>query len=209
MLICVISCFLAWLSEKYGDVRNLSFSDSPSIVAGWNLLSLIARSAVGASVMVAGNVFAYLRPRMIKFSESGKKKLITGTAFLFLGGLLGFLNYDCIDLHFAFIRNPVLFYSSAGATTAGLVMIGTVWNHRVLNWLGRNSLYIMFFQIIQYYWCWGVNAFFSVRDNSIFVQYGIAFFSLALILFLAVCGTQIMLKYDLIHIYQWRKKKDA
>ena len=65
---------------------------------------------------------------------------------IMIGLIAGYMNYDFIDLHFAFIRNPILFYVSAVSTTGALLLIGKMFHPACILWCGRESLLLILAQ---------------------------------------------------------------
>lgn len=63
-----------------------------------------------------------------------------------IGLVTCYFNYDFVDLHFAFIRNPILFYISAVSTTYALLIIGKKFFPACIVWCGRESLLLMLAQ---------------------------------------------------------------
>ena len=70
-----------------------------------------------------------------------------------IGLITCYLNYDFIDLHFAFIRNPILFYISAVSTTCALLIVGKRFCPTCIVWCGRESLLLILAQSGIYYIC--------------------------------------------------------
>ena len=197
---------MVMFSEKYGYIQKMSFHEAPAVVIGWNIFAFISRSMVGASLVLLGEIIGKNWTKLSAVVQ--RREILIGLILIVIGTVIGLAQGEFVDLHFSFIRNPVLFFLSAIATTMGLVAIGSKVRRTVLSWLGQNSLYIMFCQIIQDYWCRGVNKIIDMRSQNIVVQYGIAFISLAAILLLSVAVTQFMIKFDVLHIGIRREKHD-
>lgn len=138
----ILGACLCVIAEKYGDLREAT---SASIITPgfwlWHLLSLTARSVAGMSLMLIG---AELKKHMPEKMNGG------GYAFAVLllgvGAAAALFNDGFVDLHFAFIRNPFLFYIGAVCTTTGLLLIGHGFHPRGIQWCGKESLLLMLAQ---------------------------------------------------------------
>ena len=95
-----------------------------------------------------------------------------------VGLITCYLNYDFIDLHFAFIRNPILFYISAISTTWALLIIGERFNSACIVWCGRESLLLIFAQSGMYYICAIITKFVNTTELPYFATLSLAVFVL-------------------------------
>ncbi len=127
----------------------------------WYLLVFISRWLISASLILLGR---FLRRMREKTTGTLKKRGGSATATIFLamlllalGFVLAIIQNGTVDLHFAKIRNPVFFYSSAVFTVAGLMLIGKHIRIKWINYLGINSIVVMFCQLVQHFACSVVN----------------------------------------------------
>lgn len=199
--VAIIGGMLSYVIEQSSYIKDSVFEGFfvwKQIV--WHLLSQISRSIVGASLILTGRLFILLRERYSLWKIGGGR-LYLAAALLYIGFYLGNMQYKFVDLHFSFIRNPFLFYSSAVCTTAGLILIGQMSNVKIINWLGKNSLIIMFCQIIQKYWCTVLNKLFQINicKNS-GVRYLATFISLVAILLISSIVVWVINKNKIFNI---------
>ena len=186
----VVGSIMCVIAEKYGYLKEVT---EESITTAsfwlWHLFSLISRSIVGTSLMMIGYE--------LKHFDSDKVKKLSGggyilSALLIVIGLVTcYFNYDFIDLHFAFIRNPVLFYISAISTTYALLIIGKSFYPACIVWCGRESLLLILAQSGMYYICVIITKIVDTADLPYFVTLSIA---------VTVLIVQLIISYFVIRI---------
>ena len=132
-----------------------------------------------------------------------KKNIVWFIMFMFLiiGLITALLNYNIVDLHFSIIRNPLLFYISAISTTCGLMVLGTKVNNMIINYLGRNSLIIMFCQLVQQYICQFVNKILKLENECKLGLTGVvSFATIIFVLFVGYIVSKEINKNSVLHL---------
>ena len=109
--LAVVGSIMCVIAEKYGYLKEVT---EESITTAsfwlWHLFSLISRSFVGASLMMIGCELKHITVEKAKKLSGGG--YILSVVLIVIGLITCYLNYDFIDLHFAFIRNPAFFISA-------------------------------------------------------------------------------------------------
>lgn len=165
----------------------------------WRNISLISRSIVCASLILIGRVMFisknyFSRKRELHIIK--KWGWINSFILIGIGAFLAMQQHNIVDLHFSFIFNPLLFYSSSICTVLGIMIIGTKVNVRIINHLGRYSLIVMACQLVQQYTCRIVNKLierFSVDIPEIYV--GASICTVIFVLLCSIIAIHIINKY--------------
>ena len=111
----------------------------------------IIRIMVAFSFIVIGY---YIWPLISKFVNRKKTwyvKLIIAASFIIIGGKISIINYDKLDLHFGYLRNPILAYVSSVFLFLGIFIIAILIKIEYLSWLCKYNLIIMGLQIFTTY----------------------------------------------------------
>lgn len=107
----------------------------------------VCRIFVATSFICLGYYsWPYINRLVLTLSNHWKEALIGGSVLL-MGGYLSLMNDSIVDLHFGYIRNPIITYTSAILLFVGIILILSQCKSRFLGWLGKNTLVIMGLQI--------------------------------------------------------------
>lgn len=142
------------ISEKYGNLKDVTEETIRNVSFWlWHLFSFASRSIVGASLVMVGCELKRVALGKAKKNRRGGGEYILSVLLIIVGVISGLFNYSFINLHFAFIRNPILFYVSAISTTFALLIIGRKIHPPFITWCGKESLLLILAQTGIAYTC--------------------------------------------------------
>lgn len=162
-----------------------------------HLVLYIADSCVRVFVAYSFIVIGYLLFPFIKnilVRVTVVYRIITGIGALITGFGLSTLSDKIVDLHFGYVRNPVMTYLASIILFISFVMTMSTIHSDKLSWIGKNTLTLMGLQIGTVYTVKIIN-YCAVKLGISADSVVVALVSLLIFMFIAVCVTRIVNRY--------------
>ena len=162
----VVLSYYSYRFRSWNNTQSAEYTVLRYIL--WMGLSFLSRSLIGCSLVFIGRFFCIMNTRIREEANQQEKTsrfkwkpwVFVLLAFL-IGSVLALQQPEPVDLHFSFIWNPILFYSSACLIVIGLLVMGTMVRIRWIEYLGKISMIVMACQIIQELLCRFVNKYYN------------------------------------------------
>lgn len=160
----IIICVLALIGICIGKVNeNLLVTYKIGVIFSelvLNILGLLSRVLIGASIIYLGmqtkRIYEQIKERV------NKKYYIY--IYIIIGIVTAYFNYDFIDIHFGYVRNPILFYISGLSTSIAILLLGQLIEIKFISWCGKNSMLLILCQTFAMYICIVENKFFKFNN---------------------------------------------
>ena len=112
----------------------------------WFGLDFCARILIAYSFIFIGYTLQPIIKKILDVSLKNTRLLIGGVLIV-IGVICSTLNQEFVDLHFGFVRNPIITYFTAIILLIAFIMVTSTIHSEKMCWIGENTLMLLGMQI--------------------------------------------------------------